>query len=214
MLQRYRLKPYEEIEQIVAKEKAPLLILKTLRENQQANSFLNHFSGSRVIWIYRNYWDVANSSLIKWGERDGIQILTSILNDNASNHWGSESMSDNTRAIVQTYFREDMSPVDAIVLYWYTRNILFFELNLDKNPNVFLCKYEKLVTEPDQVMRQIYRFLDYSYPGDHVVRQIHQKSVNRGKHIQISQEIEALCDDLLHRLDNVYAVQMLPVIQR
>jgi hypothetical protein len=198
-----KLKSFDEIKQITAKEKAPILILKPLRESQQATQLLEQLPGSKAIWVYRNYRDVANSHLVKWGEGVGIRKLRPIFDGDTGNHWASEFVSDNTRAIVKNYFAEDMSPADAVALHWYTRTILFFDLNLNEHPNVLLCKYENIVGEPRRVMRQIYQFLDYSYPGDRIVSHIHQKSVNRGKNIGISPEIEAICADLMQRLDQV-----------
>jgi hypothetical protein len=203
-----RLKSYDEIKKITANEKAPILILKPLRESQHAASLLKHFPGSKAIWVYRNYRDVANSHLVKWGEGIGIRKLRPIFDGDAGNHWASEFVSGNTRSIVKNHFTEDMSPADAAALYWYTRSVLFFDLNLSKNPNALLCKYENIVAEPNRVMRQIYQLLDFKYPGNRIVSHIHQKSVNRGKNIGISPEIEALCEGLMQKLDQVCDSQL------
>jgi hypothetical protein len=203
-----RLKPYDEIKQIIAKEKASLLIVKPLRESQHAISLLDYFSGSKIIWVYRNYQDVANSNIARWGDGVGIRKLRPIFDGATGDHWAAEHVSEETRAVVKEYFSEDMLPADAGALYWYTRNSLFFELGLDKHPGVFLLRYESFVTEPDWTMGQLYRFLNAPYPGSRLVNHIHQNSVNRGKHIRISPEIEALCDELLQRLDKVYSSQI------
>jgi hypothetical protein len=152
---------------------------------------------------------VANSHLVKWGEGIGIRKLRPIFDGDMGNHWASEFVSDSTRAIVKNYFAEDMSPADAAALYWYTRSVLFFDLNLNENPNALLCKYENIVAEPSRVMQQIYQFLDYKYPGDRIINHIHQKSVNRGKNIEIGPEIEALCEGLMQKLDHVCASQLI-----
>lgn len=201
-----RLKTFAEVEQIVAKEKAPLLIAKPIVESQNALALLHHFPGSKVIWVYRHYKDVANSSLKKFGTESTKKNLTPIIDPTIGPGWASEKVSEQTRQIVANYYSEDTPIYDGKVLFWYVRNILFFELKLHENPTVMLCRYEDIVTNPSQVMRNIYKFINYDYPGDHLVEGIHNHSVKLGKDIELNQNLEALCLGLLHKLDKIGAL--------
>jgi len=203
-----RLKTYSEIEQILAKEKASLLIAKPIVESQNALDLLTHFPGSKIIWVYRNYKDVANSSLKKFGTESTKKNLTPIINPEIKPGWAAENASEQTRQIVATYFSEDTPIYDAKVLFWYVRNILFFELKLHENPDVLLCKYEDFVTNPAQIMKNIYSFFGYEYPGDHLVAEIHSQSVKLGKDIELNQELETLCLKLLQKMDRVKALSL------
>ena len=133
-----------------------------------------------------------------------MENLSPIVYQDLDPGWASEGVSEHTRQIVTKYFSEDILAYDAKMLFWYVRNILFFELKLNDNPNVFLCKYEDLVTKPGKVMRDIYRFLDYEYPGDHMIADIHSRSVNLGQDIEVNKEIEDLCANLLQKMDILY----------
>jgi hypothetical protein len=127
--------------------------------------------------------------------------LRPIVDSQLEPRWSSEGVSVRTRDIVARYYSEAMPIFDGKILFWYVRNILLYEQALDENSNVMLCKYEDIVSEPARVMQRIYSFLGYDYPGDHVVADIHSHSANLGKFIDLHPEIEGLCIDLLHRLD-------------
>ena len=47
-------------------------------------------------------------------------------------------------------FSENMEPLDAAALFWFVRNSYFFKLNLDKNQNVMIFKYDNLVKKATQ----------------------------------------------------------------
>jgi len=133
-----------------------------------------------------------------------MKNLRPIVQPDLGTHWASEGVSEHTREIVTRYFSEDMPAYDAKALLWYVRNVLFFEQGLHERPSVFLCKYEDFVTRPATVMQSIYRFLESPYPGNFVVKKVHNRSVGLGQDIEIREELDRLCVDLLQKLDRVY----------
>jgi hypothetical protein len=215
--QSLRLRPYDEIEQIIAQERATLLVAKPIVESQHALKLLSHFSESKAIWMYRDYRDVARSSLRKHGPQSTMRNLRPIATlgrgepetgrPDDGHSWASEAISDRTRKLVARYFAEDMPIVEAKALFWYIRNMLYFEQQLDEHPRVTLCKYEEIVADPVRVMTTIYRFLGIQYPGDYIAGNIHRRSVGLGKQLEIKEEIEHLCKYLLNRMDEDRAAQ-------
>lgn len=155
--------------------------------------------------MYRNYKDVVNSLLKKFSINVGIRNLKSIVENNQEN-WYSEKVPESIRKIIIQYFSEQMSPYDAAALFWFARNQLFYELQLNQNSRVLMCRYEDLVTQPNQVMRRIYQFVEVHY-SDVNSWEVHLNSVHKGHLVQLSPEIEKLCNDLLIRLDNTYRNQ-------
>ncbi len=197
-----RLNPLPDVKVTLDHQRAPIIVLKPLVESQSAVSLLEHLKGSRVLWLYRHYRDVASSYVGAFGIRNGIDGLRSIVS-NEANNWRSETVSANTRAIVCQYFSEDMNPYDAVALFWFTRNQLFFDLALQHNQRVLLCRYEDLCKRPAFIMREIYAFIKCAYPGDHIVQDVHPRSVGKGEAVQFFPEIDALCAGLLSDLNNV-----------
>jgi hypothetical protein len=200
-----RLNSLDCVKEVIDRSRALLLVLKPLVESHRATELLEFFPGSYVLWLYRDFRDVAMSNMNKFGLRNGIDDLRPIVT-RESNNWRSEGVSAETQAIVDSYFSEQMPPADAQVLMWYTRNVLYFEQNLQDNPNVILCRYEDLTADPAKIMRAIYQKLGLTYPGDTIISGTHAKSVGRGNSLALTAEIEGLAHDLLDRLNITYDI--------
>ena len=199
-----RLLPYDEISQIFSKEKAPLLIVKPLVESQNIVQLLDYFPNSKTIWIYRQYKDVASSSNKRFGNDPTYYNLRAVIDPRLNDHWYAENVSEKTKRIVRKVFTKDRPIFDLKALGWYVRNILFFELELFLNPRVALLKYEDFVLNPSKIMKQIYQYLDISYPGNRIVKGIHSDSINKGQRVELSLDIQCICEKLLTDLNDVY----------
>ncbi len=97
----------------------------------------------------------------------------------------------------------DLNPFDAAALFWWARMQLYFEQHLDQNPHVMLSRYEDLVLDPARTMRRTYAFLDRSYPGDHMVKDVNAQSVGKGRVSRLSPAVDELCAAMLARLDSL-----------
>lgn len=194
--------PFSEVKEFLSNKKAPSFVLKPLVESQNATKLLDYFENSKVIWAYRHYKDVASSNLKKFDSKNGINDLRPIANDEPEN-WRSDNVSNETRNLVKKYFSEDMSEADAAALFWYCRNILYFEQNLQRHQNVRLCKYEYLVTKPKQIMTELYAFTNLGNLKMGILSDVHPGSISKGKDLGLSAEISKLCEDLHNKLDSI-----------
>ncbi|NTU80902.1 MAG: sulfotransferase domain-containing protein [Chloroflexales bacterium] len=203
---RLRLNPIEEVKRTLERDRAPLLVLKPLVESQNILRLIGHFDDARVVWMYRNYRDVAASYVQKWGPGHSTRDLRAIIERSPQN-WRSESVSAEVEQFVRAHFAEDMDSYDASALYWFARNSLFFELQLEREPRVMICKYEALVHEPVAVMRGMYDFIGREFPGARIASAVHTAAANKGKSVTLAAPIEQRCADLLGRLDRVWQEQ-------
>jgi len=204
--QRLRLKPYDEVQHAIQRVKIPLIVLESLVESQNILTLLRHFRDSKAIWLFRHYKDVAQSNLERFGINNGIKDLRSIVEMNPRN-WRSEKVSNNTRNIILNFFSENMDPYDAAALFWFVRNMIFFENKLERNQSVIMCNYEELVIKPVEMMAKIYKFIDFKFPGGRIVSDVYQTSIGKGQNLILSAEVEKLCNDLYQRLYEVYKNQ-------
>jgi len=198
-----RLKPLDEVKRVIDQQRAPVAILKPLVETQNTLKLLDYFEDANAMWLYRHYKDVAASNLKNFGIDNGINNLRPIVNNDAEN-WRSEHISPQVRAIVLEHFSETMKPHDAAALFWFVRNSLFFELNLDENPRILMCRYEDLVTDPADNIKKIYHFMGRDFPGRKILAEVKTTSVGKGKRVDLSPQIEQLCQELLEKIDAVY----------
>lgn len=204
-----RLNPLPLVERDIRTFSPTLIVLKPLVESQNILELLGYFEGSSALWMYRDYRDVALSNLGLFGMRNGIEDLKPIV-ENERGNWRAERVPKDVRQTILEHFSETMNPYDAAVLFWYARNRLFFELGLDQNPEVLLCKYEELVASPGSVVRSIYSNLNQEYPGPRIHKEIHARSVKRGKGLELSPKVDQVAQALLDRLDKVYQTRQRP----
>lgn len=203
-----RLNPLRDVQESFQKTKAPFIILKPLVESQNIRDLLEYFKGSKALWMFRNYKDVALSNLNYFGMRNGINDIRPIAHNTPGN-WRSEAVSDEVREIIRVNFSDDMNPYDAAVLFWYARNSFFFDLKLDQHPDIFMCAYEDLVTNPKEIIQALYRRCNQTYPGSDLLKKIHTKSLHGGQDITLSAHIKHLAEELLDKLEAAYQTKKL-----
>jgi hypothetical protein len=190
-----RLNPYPIVRQALNHEPYPLVVLKPLVESQNILVLLDTFLNSCAIWMYRHYKDVVASNLKRFGMGNGIKNLRYIV-QGRQDSWRSEHLPGSLRRLVLKHFSEQMNPYDAAALFWYIRNRLYFDLNLGMNPRILTVHYDELVAQPDETMVKVYQHIGCTYPGDQIIRSIHTASVGKGRDIDLSPEIEQLCEEL------------------
>ena len=194
-----RLNSFSKVQNILARDRYPLIVLKPLVESQNADRLLDAFAGAKALWMIRHYKDVAASNLKRFGIDNGIKNLRYIATDQFHN-WRAERLPEYVRELVKSYFSEKMDPFDAAALFWYVRNTLFFDLALDKNPGVNLCHYSDLVKQPKATVKGIYAVVERPYPGDEIIAEVFKSSDGRGKHVGLSPAIESHCQEMWERL--------------
>jgi len=203
---RIRLNPLDIVKKQIYRNNVPYIVMKPLVESQHTTKMFDYFEEAKALWMFRKYKDVASSNLKNFGIDNGVKTLRPIANDE-ENNWRSDKVSDETRAIVKRFFSEDMLPHDAAALFWYTRNILFYEQDLDANPKVMMCKYADFVQTPIKSLKEIYEFAEFKFEGEKLDFPVHSGSVGKGKEVVLSDEIDALCASLLERLEQSYLSQ-------
>jgi hypothetical protein len=196
----HRLNTLAEVNRHLANLPVPLVVLKPLVESQRAPELLSELEGAKAIWMYRDYFDVAESNLRTFGFDNSIDDLRLILTNDPPN-WRGEYVPSETREVLQRFFSPDIDPHDAAALFWWARNMLVFQLDLADRQDFRLCSYERLIDSPGDVIRDVYRFLDFSPPREDLWKSVHGKALKRGKDVHLSPPVDALCRDLYERLD-------------
>jgi hypothetical protein len=182
-------------------------VLKPLVETQNSCQLLDFFDNSKALWMYRDYRDVALSNLRRFGLQNGIKNLRYIVQEQEDN-WRVEKLAPEYRDLVKHYFSEEMNPYDAAALFWIVRNSFFFTQDLAAHPAVRMLRYRDLVTEPRATITAVYNFAQRPFPGDRLVQEVHQTSLGKGQaQIDLSSDIQALCQEMLARLDAAYISQ-------
>lgn len=204
--EKLRLNPIKDVKNAISKNKASLIVVKPLVESQNTSELLDALPNSKGLWMYRNYRDVAASNSKRFNYRQSVRDLKDIV-EKASGSWRAEKVSNYVHSTIVQYYSEEMDEHDAAALFWFARNQLFYELNLEHNSKVFLCRYEELVLNPVKMMQDIYQFLDIDPHKIPKINEVHAKSIGKGKKLELSPDIDCLCSKLQEKLDRSYSRQ-------
>lgn len=199
----FRLREAERIERLVAKSPAPTVLFKSLCDSHLADRLLAQQPTSQLLWIFRNYRDVANSAVRMWGPHQRETLLR--IRDGAWDElgWRGERLGAESLGDVKRVCRDDLSDHEGAVLFWLLRNRFYFELGLDRRARVLLVRYEDLVSEPERFFARAFDFMDCAFDADFAAG-ARTTSIGREDPAALHPEIEALAERELERLLQAY----------
>jgi hypothetical protein len=195
-----RFDPLPEVRARIEAARAPLVLAKPLVESQNLINLLNEFPGSRAVWMYRHYQDVARSNVKFFGLDNGHRDLAPILAGDKAD-WRAEHLAEEDVQKIRGLYSPDLGSYDAAALFWYARNSLFFSRGLVDDDRVLLCRYGDLVTRPGEIMKEIYGFIGRPWPGDRILGDVFTGSKGKGKDIELAPRIREICEGMLASLD-------------
>ena len=202
----YQLISRDIVRQLVAKSNSPFVVFKSLCEAEQTGDLLRDFSPSKAIWVVRDFRDTVNSAVRNFP--DFTQRIKEIVsNPGAITSWFARGISAETYEKLRWLNVPDMNSASASALRWYIRNVLYFEQVLHSNNDSMLVKYEKMVSKPNETIKQVYNFIGIVDYSSFVVRKVHARSINKNAephiHPKIYKECKALQDKFDHLATNM-----------
>lgn len=182
--------------------RAPLKVMKPIVDSQRANSLLSSVPGSRVVWIVRDYEPVAISNVTKFGDNAGGFSHVAALLERNKDDWRGQAVSDETHALVSKFSKSSLSALESACLFWFARNSLYFEQQLNSNARVDLWFYDDFVNSPQNHLDRLLNSVGYPHSSVGATSHV---SVERSVSVQtvaISTEIRDLCDSLIFKFRN------------
>ncbi len=198
--QDYIMRDPQVIQDLVRRSNAPVFVIKSLCELDRLHELMNQFRPSKMVWIVRDYVDMVNSALVSFPSLP--RSMARIYDDRNASDWRSRGMSDETYGLIRELYRPGIDDASAVALFWYMRNVLFFEMGFDRDTNVALTLYDALVTEPNEELRSVFEFLGLEY-SSYVSRHVFASSIRRKPPPGIDPAIDKLCAQLLERFETL-----------
>lgn len=194
----YQMRPGAVIHRLVDDSNASHFVIKALFELQEFGKLLADFAPAKALWLVRNFDDMVNSHLRTWSGCPAT--IGNIVADRNSAGWRGLGMSDSTHALLKDLYSPQINDASAVALFWYFRNILFFEQAFEDNQNVMPIRYESLVTEPRANFARVFEFLGIAY-APRLTRTVFASSIRKNPVPDIDPEIRSLCEGVLARFD-------------
>jgi len=151
-----RLNCIEDVISKLNRDVAPIVIMKPLVESQNSRLLLDEIPNSKAIWLFREPSEVVHSAIVKFGPYEGAINKIKPLFDkefakNPWTPWLTENISEKLLAEIKPFYAENISANDAGLIFWYLRNMQFFENNLQNDKRAILLSYESLLEGSDKI---------------------------------------------------------------
>ncbi|MGP8160571.1 MAG: sulfotransferase [Candidatus Dormibacteria bacterium] len=198
---RFLLRSDETIGQIVARSRHRFVLFKPLCDSHRVDDLLDRVrtrTPGRAIWVYRDVDGRVRSAVSKFG-RNNLLVLADIAAGRAAGAWQAQRLPASTVEVISSFDYHAMSPETAAALFWWVRNGLYFELGLDRRPDVMLASYDDLLSDPRAGMEAICSFLGLDYRPE-LIAHITPRSGSRAA-LDIDPRVRRLCDQLHERMD-------------
>ncbi len=206
---RYRLRSEATVADIIMRSRQRYVLFKPLCDSHRVGELLDTMpvaQAGRAIWAYRDVDGRVRSAISKFGDVN-LRVLSQIARGEGLARWQAQRISRENLALMREFDYATMSPETAAALFWYIRNCLYFEMELDKRPDTFLSSYDLLIAQPEQMMKGLCAFLGFPYYSG-LTRHIEQRSNSRKPLLDIDPVVRSLCDLLTERLDANARVQV------
>lgn len=155
---------------------APIVVVKALLDTHLIPELLEEFAPAKAIWMFRHPDDTVNSIVKRFkNERNSIDEIA-VKRD--IENWRAKGFSQKTYEQFCRHYSSDINNETANMLFYYLRHRVFFDLQLDKEPRVYLQNYEALVQNPGSQVARLARFSGMT-AEDKLCRPIHSHSVQR-----------------------------------
>ncbi|HEX2052653.1 MAG TPA: sulfotransferase domain-containing protein [Actinomycetota bacterium] len=197
----FRVRPVETLNRLVVASRSQFVVFKPLCDSHRAVELLEqvgHRTPPRALWVFRNVDDRARSALAKFGDAN-LRALRTIAAGQGDDLWQAGGLSPGSRQLLESFDYTALTAADAAALFWFLRNSLYFELGLDRRPDVLAVSYDGLVASPEPVLRRVCDFLGCPWdPG--LSEHISRRSAG-GRRLELDDRIRTLCDGLQSRFD-------------
>ena len=204
---RFLLRSDETVARIIASSRHRFVLFKPLCDSHRVDHLLDEVPSrtpGRAIWVYRDVDGRARSALSKFG-RNNLLVLADIAAGRGIGMWQAQRLPAATMEEISSFDYRTMTPETAAALFWWARNSLYFELGLDRRPDVMLASYDHLLTDPGAGMRAICSFLGLAFRPE-LIAHIAPRSAKRAG-LELDPRVRRLCDQLQERMDTTLRAQ-------
>lgn len=209
-----RLRDEAAVSQVIKGDYHPLLIFKPINDSQHTESFIDTYDNACVVWLYRDYNDVVNSALVKWGgwQKKIVLWIRGHYDEQGSpseepDKWFAiyrERMTPEMIEIIRRCADDNLTDAEGAGLLWYMRNQLYFDQQLENSDKVLLVKYEDMVRQPAVYIKRVFDFIGCTFRRKYIA-DVRTSSIAKKDQPEMREYIRDLCDGLQSRLDGVYA---------
>jgi len=166
------LRPVPALRELIRRSPANVILFKPIKETFRACRFLSEFPAAKLLFMFRHYEPVASSARKRFYEQKAIrrgipfESIQPPVDGWMSNDFAVFSSAPppaRSRERIRSCWSADLPLDSKIALHWVFQNGLYFDLGLDRDPQVLLIGYEDILARPAPVFQRISDFLEIRY---------------------------------------------------
>lgn len=207
--EQFRLRPFPVIRSIVEHSGQGYVVFKPLCDSHRILELLDGMgtpSPGRAIWAYRGVDGRVRSALGQFGANN-LMVLRELAAGRGEHRWQAGGLSRQNRELIESFDYTSMTPESAAALFWYVRNSLYFDLELERRPDVALSSYDALVADPVPAMTSLCHHLGLPFERA-LIAHISPRPAQQRPPLPLDPEIRRRCDELQARLDAAHHAQV------
>jgi hypothetical protein len=195
--EKYRLRDLSVIESLVDRSYAQVTLFKPILDTCQTAVLLARFPAAKIIFAFRHYDDVINSSAKAFGTNSRFHHVQAWIDDDFSEF--AVPPPETTKNFVRSRWRLSLSPASGAALYWLFYNRLYFDLNLDQDERVRLVCYESVVKNPAEQFEGLCQFMGLQFTPQ-IIEGVFSSSIGHSSPPEIDPQIRDDCEELRQQL--------------
>ncbi|MGD8750765.1 MAG: sulfotransferase [Anaerolineales bacterium] len=194
----WRLRRLDAIKDIINGCQAPIALFKPILNTTQSNEFLTTFPDAKILFVYRNYNDVINSSLKSFGvENRRNHIKRWMSND--FDEFAFAPPPEKTKRLVRSLWNPLINNETGAALYWLFYNRLYYDMGMDNDERIILVNYEDLAQNPRSGFERVTRFIGVSY-SEKMIDGVFTTSLRKDPSPSVAEKVIHACQELWQNL--------------
>lgn len=194
----YRLLDLSIVESLVQKSPAPVTLFKPILDTCQAQNFLARFPNSKIIFAFRHYNDVINSSLKLFGRTNRLDHVRGWV-ENDFSEFAVAPPPAKTKTFISDRWNPTLTQEEGGALFWLFINWLYYDLELHQSDRVHLVRYESLVSNPRKEFEALTEFMGIAFE-ERMIKDIYASSVKKSSSPGMNETLRADCEQLYQKL--------------
>lgn len=197
----FRIKGFDVVRDVVSESRFGVACFKPICDSHLICQFVSEFPNAHHIWIFRQFQDVANSTLRKFDAP--TRAIHLVCTGQAGGGWFDEGLSSEVRRVLVEFYRSELSDFDLSCLVWWARNRIIVDSGLLSSPDVTLLKYEALVANPGATLRWLFERMGVSF-HERIGARMTPGSIGRHPIPPMDKAVRELCESLTRQLAEAY----------
>jgi hypothetical protein len=158
----YQLRDDRRVIETVERSAQHAVVFKPLCDSHRVDALLAlPFSRApRAVWVYRNVDDRVRSAVRKFGSHNRDVLAAIAAARTVPAIWQAGGLEAQHLDLIRSLGVAALTPESGAALFWYLRNVRFFDLALHERTDVLPLDYDAFVARPGQQIPRLCRFLD------------------------------------------------------